>query len=142
MIYRATEEDKFLLNEGLKQCGHVVAVAGNGTNDIEAMRKADISITMAGTANNSAKEAADIILFNDNFTSILQTIKWGRHVFNSVKKFLVLQLTINLVAAGVTLLGAVFLGEGPLHPLQMLWTNLLIEVIGSIAIILETPKEC
>lgn len=135
VIYRATEEDKSLLNEGLKQCGHVVAVAGNGTNDIEAMRKADISITMAGTANNSAKEASDIILSNDNFASILQTVKWGRHVFNTVKKFLVLQLTINLVAVAVTLLGAVFLGEGPLHPLQMLWTNLLIEVIGSIAII-------
>jgi P-type E1-E2 ATPase len=90
------------------------------------MRKADISLTMNGTANHSAKEASDIVIFDDNFTSILKTIKWGRHVFNSVKKFLVLQLTINVVAAAVTLLGAVFLGEGPLHPLQMLWTNLLI----------------
>ena len=103
------------------------------------MRKADICLTMAGTSNHVAKEAADIIFFDDNFNSILKTIKWGRNVFLNVKKFLVLQLTINLVAATVTLLGAVFLGEGPLHPLQMLWTNLLIDVLGSIAIILEPP---
>ena len=114
----------------------MVAVAGNGTNDSEAMRKADICLTMAGTANHVAKEAADIIFFDDNFASILKSVKWGRHVFQNVKKFLVLQLTINIVAATITLLGAVFLGEGPLHPLQMLWTNLLIEVIGSVAIIL------
>ena len=114
----------------------MVAVAGNGTNDTEAMRRADISLAMNGTANTSAKEASDIVLFDDNFASILKTVKWGRHVFNSVKKFLVLQLTINVVAAAMTLLGAVFLGEGPLHPLQMLWTNLLIEVIGSVAIIM------
>ncbi len=110
IIYRASEKDKFLLAEGLKQCGHVVAVAGNGTNDTEAMRKADVSLTFRGTANNSAKEASDIVFFGDNFSSILKTIKWGRHVFNSVKKFLVLQLTINLVAAVMTLLGAVFYG--------------------------------
>lgn len=114
----------------------MVAVAGNGTNDTEAMRRADISLAMNGTANTSAKEASDIVFFDDNFASILKTVKWGRHVFNSVKKFLVLQLTINVVAAAMTLLGAVFLGEGPLHPLQMLWTNLLIEVIGSVAIIM------
>ena len=100
------------------------------------MRKADICMTMANTANSVAKEAADIILFDNSFASILKTIKWGRHVFLNVKKFLVLQLTINLVAATVTLLGAVFFGEGPLHPLQMLWTNLLIDVLGSIPIIL------
>ena len=88
----------------------MVAVAGNGTNDTLAMRKADVSLAMGGTANRAAKEEADIIFFDDNFASILKTIKWGRHVFTSVKKFLVLQLTINLVAAGMTLLGAVFLG--------------------------------
>ena len=104
----------------------MVAVAGNGTNDTEAMRKADICLTMAGSGNYVAKEAADLIIFDDNFASLLKAIKWGRQVFLNVKKFLVLQLTINLVAATVTLLGAVFLGEGPLHPLQMLWTNLLI----------------
>jgi P-type E1-E2 ATPase len=103
-----------------------VAVAGNGTNDSEAMRKADICLTMAGSANHVAKEAADLIIFDNNFASILKAIKWGRQVFLNVKKFLVLQLTINLVAATVTLLGAIFLGEGPLHPLQMLWTNLII----------------
>jgi len=96
---------------------------------------------MAGTANSTAKEASDIVFLDDNFSSILTTIKWGRHTFQSIRKFLVMQLTINLVAAVMTLLGAVFLGEGPLHPLQMLWINLLIDILGSIAIILEEPKE-
>lgn len=65
---------------------------------------------MNGTASSIAKEASDIVFLNDNFSSILTTIKWGRHTFQSVRKFLVMQLTINLVAAVMTLLGAVFLG--------------------------------
>ena len=90
--------------------GHVVAFGGSGTNDTEAMRKADIALTMSGAANKSAKEAADIVFFDDNFSSILKMIRWGRHIFTTVKKFLVLQLTINVVAAVVTLFGAVFHG--------------------------------
>lgn len=92
---------------------------------------------MNGTASSIAKEASDIVFLDDNFSSILTTIKWGRHTFQSVRKFLVMQLTINLVAAVMTLLGAVFLGKGPLHPLQMLWINLLIDILGSVALILE-----
>jgi P-type E1-E2 ATPase len=110
IIYRASEDDKFLLTEGLRQTGHVVAVAGNGTNDTEALRKADVSLSMGGTANSTAKEASDIVFLDDNFSSILTTVKWGRHTFQSIRKFLVIQLTINLVAAVMTLLGAVFLG--------------------------------
>ena len=95
--------------KGLKECGNVVAVAGNGTDDTNALREADVSLAMAGSAN-TAKEASDIVFLDDNFCSFVKTVKWGRHVFHSVKKFLVLQLTINLVAAAMTLLGAVFLG--------------------------------
>ena len=74
------------------------------------MRKADVSITMGLTSNEMAKEASDIVLLDDNFASIYKGILWGRFIFNSIKKILVLQLTINLVAAVMSLLGAVFLG--------------------------------
>lgn len=110
IIFRASEEDKYILTEALKKLGHVVAVAGSGTNDSLAMRKADICLTMSGSANHVAKEAADLIIFDDSFSAILKSIKWGRQVFLNIKKFLVLQLTINVVAATVTLLGAIFLG--------------------------------
>jgi P-type E1-E2 ATPase len=112
-------------------------MAGNGSNDTYALRKADISISMACTDNESAKEASDIVFLDDNFESVISTIQWGRHTFNSVRKFLILQLTINLVAAVMALLGAVLLGESPLNPLQMCWTNVIIDLIGSLALITE-----
>ena len=139
VIYRASAEDKLLLAIGLKECGHVVAVAGNGTNDIGALRKSDVSISMGLTCNETAKEASDIVILNDSFKSITTTIVWGRHTSNIIKKFLALQLTINLVAAIMALFGAVFLGESPLHPLQMLWINIIIDLLGSISLILEKP---
>jgi Ca2+ transporting ATPase len=121
---------------GLKECGHVVAVAGNGTNDTYALRKADVSISMGLTCNDTAKEASDIVILDDKFSSIIKTIKWGRHTLATIKKFLILQLTINLVAAVMALLGAVFVGESPLNPMQMLWINLIIDLLGSLSLIL------
>ena len=91
---------------------------------------------MGLTCNETAKDASDIVILDDKFSSIISTIKWGRHTVNTVKKFLTLQLTINLVAAVMALLGAVFVGESPLHPLQLLWINLTIDLLGSISLIL------
>ncbi len=95
---------------------------------------------MGLTCNETAKDASDIVILDDKFSSIISTIKWGRHTVNTVKKFLTLQLTINLVAAVMALLGAVFVGESPLHPMQLLWINLVIDLLGSISLILEKPQ--
>jgi magnesium-transporting ATPase (P-type) len=81
------------------------------------------------------------VILDDRFASILKTIRWGRHTFNTIKKFLALQLTINLVAAMMALLGAIFSGESPLHPMQMLWINIIVDILGSISLILEKPLE-
>jgi magnesium-transporting ATPase (P-type) len=81
------------------------------------------------------------VILDDRFASILKAVKWGKHTFNIIKKFLSLQLTINLVAAIMALLGAIFLGESPLHPMQMLWINIIIDIFGSISLILEKPLE-
>jgi magnesium-transporting ATPase (P-type) len=78
-------------------------------------------------------------LLDDQFSSILPTIKWSRNIFNSIRKFLQLQLTINLVASSMAFLGGVFLGESPLNPMQMLWTNIFIDLMGSISMITEVP---
>lgn len=114
---------------------------GNGTNDTDAMKTSDVSFSMCRTGTETAKEASAIVLLDDQFTSIIPTIKYGRNLFDSVRKFVQLQLTINFVAAAMAFLGGVFLGESPLNPMQMLWTNIVIDLIGSIAMITESPDK-
>lgn len=88
VLARSTPEDKFMLVTGLKECNSVVAVTGDGTNDAPALKKADVGFAMGLTGTEVAKEASDIILLTDNFSSILTAVKWGRNIYNNVRKFL------------------------------------------------------
>lgn len=101
--------------------GEVVAVTGDGTNDAPALKKADIGFAMGITGTEIAKEAAGIILMDDNFASILTACKWGRNIYDSVRKFIQFQLTVNIVALFMCLMGALILKEAPLNSIQMLW---------------------
>ena len=85
---RSTPEDKYILVSGLKQLDEVVAVTGDGTNDAPALKKADIGFAMGIAGTEVAKDAAGIILLDDNFASIVTAVKWGRNVFDSVRKFI------------------------------------------------------
>lgn len=88
VLGRSTPEDKYMLVTGLKELGSVVAVTGDGTNDAPALKKADVGFAMGVAGTEVAKEAADIILLDDNFASIITAIKWGRNIFSNVRKFL------------------------------------------------------
>ncbi len=103
---RSRPEDKYALVLGLKELGNVVAVTGDGTNDAPALKKADVGFAMGISGTEVAREASAIILLDDNFNSIVKSVLWGRNIFDSIKKFVQFQLTINIVAVGITIIGA------------------------------------
>ena len=88
VLARSRPEDKYLLVTGLKECGDLVAVTGDGTNDAPALKKADVGFAMGITGTEVAKHAADIILIDDNFASIVKACMWGRNIYDNIRKFL------------------------------------------------------
>jgi Ca2+ transporting ATPase len=141
VLARSSPEDKFLLVTGLKQLGNVVAVTGDGTNDAPALKKSDVGLAMNICGTGIAKEAADIILIDDNFASIITAIKWGRNIYDCIRKFLQFQLTVSLAALFMSFLGAVVVQESPLTAIQMLWMNLIMDSLAALALATEKPTE-
>jgi Ca2+ transporting ATPase len=107
VLARCSPEDKYVMATGLKQLHNVVAMTGDGTNDAPALKKADIGFAMGITGTEVAKEAAGIILLDDNFASIVTATKWGRNIIECIRKFLQFQLTVNAVALFIAFIGSV-----------------------------------
>ncbi|CAD6190771.1 unnamed protein product [Caenorhabditis auriculariae] len=144
VLARAQPSDKYTLVKGIidsriTEQREVVAVTGDGTNDGPALKKADVGFAMGIAGTDVAKEASDIILTDDNFTSIVKAVMWGRNVYDSIAKFLQFQLTVNVVAVVVAFVGACAIQDTPLKAVQMLWVNLIMDTLASLALATEMP---
>jgi Ca2+ transporting ATPase len=141
VLARSRPEDKYLLVTGLRELGDVVAVTGDGTNDAPALKKADVGFAMGITGTDVAKHAADIIIMDDNFASIVKACMWGRNIYDNIRKFLQFQLTVNIVALVTAFIGSCILIQSPLESIQLLWVNLIMDSLASLALATELPKE-
>lgn len=133
IISRAKPDDKARLVTLLQQNGEVVAVTGDGTNDAPALSKAQVGLSMGdGTAR--AKEASDITIIDNSFSSINKAIMWGRSLYQNIRRFIIFQTTINLCACLIVLLGSFTGKESPLGVTQMLWVNLIMDTFAAMAL--------
>ncbi|KAI2636647.1 putative calcium P-type ATPase [Xylaria nigripes] len=143
VLARSSPEDKRILVRRLKDMGEVVAVTGDGTNDAPALRLADVGFSMGIAGTEVAKEASAIILMDDNFTSIVKALKWGRAVNDAVKRFLQFQLTVNVTAVALTFVTAVSSSDegSVLTAVQLLWVNLIMDTLAALALATDPPQD-
>lgn len=140
MIARARPQDKQRIVQLLQTSGEVVAVTGDGTNDAPALNQAQVGLSM-GSGTSVAKEASDIIILNDSFASIENAVMWGRSLYQNIQKFILFQLTINVAACGIALLGP-FIGINlPFTVIQLLWVNLIMDTFAALALATEPPNQ-
>ncbi|KAI1267068.1 calcium-translocating P-type ATPase [Xylariaceae sp. FL1019] len=143
VLARSSPEDKRILVAKLKALGETVAVTGDGTNDAPALKTADVGFSMGICGTEVAKEASEIVLMDDNFTSILTALKWGRAVNDSVQKFLQFQITVNITAVLLAFVSAVSSAErkSVLTAVQLLWVNLIMDTFAALALATDPPTD-
>jgi Ca2+ transporting ATPase len=131
---RSRPEHKFKLVDCIKKLNNVTAVTGDGTNDAPALMKADVGFSMGVKGTQIAKSASDIIIMDDKFDSIVRALIWGRNIYESIRKFLQFQLTVNIVACLISVLSSVVIRQSVLTALQMLWVNMIMDSLASLAL--------
>ncbi|KAF9870871.1 calcium-translocating P-type ATPase [Colletotrichum karsti] len=143
VLARSSPEDKRILVTRLKALGETVAVTGDGTNDAPALKAADVGFSMGISGTEVAKEASAIVLMDDNFTSIVTALKWGRAVNDAVQKFLQFQITVNITAVMLAFITAMYSShmEPVLKAVQLLWVNLIMDTFAALALATDPPTE-
>lgn len=140
IIARARPLDKKRLVESLQRNNQVVAVTGDGTNDAPALKAAHVGLSM-GDGTSVAKEASDITIIDNSFSSICRAVMWGRSLYQNIQRFLLFQLTVNVAACFIVLVGAFMGTESPLTVTQMLWVNLIMDTFGAMAFASLPPSQ-
>lgn len=140
VVARSLPQDKSRLVRLSEELGLVVGMTGDGVNDAPALKKADVGFSM-GSGTEVAKEAGDIVILDDNFLSIAKSILYGRTIFKSIRKFIIFQLTINLCAISLSIIGPFIGVENPVTVIQMLWINMIMDTLAGIAFSYEPPLE-
>ncbi|KAL6620464.1 hypothetical protein ACP70R_035603 [Stipagrostis hirtigluma subsp. patula] len=142
VMARSLPMDKYKLVTSLKSMyQEVVAVTGDGTNDAPALRESDIGLAMGIAGTEVAKENADVIIMDDNFSTIVNVARWGRAVYLNIQKFVQFQLTVNIVALIVNFVSACITGTAPLTAVQLLWVNMIMDTLGALALATEPPND-
>ncbi|KAG5244989.1 calcium-transporting ATPase 12, plasma membrane-type [Salix suchowensis] len=139
VMARSSPFDKLLMVQCLKEKGRVVAVIGDGTNDAAALKEADVGLCMGIQGTEVAKESSDIVILDDNFSSMVTVLRWGRSVYNHIQKFIQFQLTVNVAALAINFVAAISSGKVPLTAVQLLWVNLIMDNLGAPALATEQP---
>ncbi|CAN6346333.1 unnamed protein product [Urochloa humidicola] len=142
VMARSLPMDKYKLVTSLQSMyQEVVAVTGDGTNDAPALRESDIGLAMGIAGTEVAKENADVIIMDDNFSTIVNVARWGRAVYLNIQKFVQFQLTANIVALIVNFVSACIIGTAPLTAVQLLWVNMIMDTLGALALATEPPND-
>ncbi len=140
VIARARPMDKKRLVEALQKLGQVVAVTGDGTNDAPALKAAHVGLSM-GDGTSVAKEASDITIIDNSFSSIGRAVMWGRSLYRNIQRFILFQMTVNVAACLIVLVGAFMGTDVPLTVTQMLWVNLIMDTFAAMALASLPPTE-
>lgn len=140
VVARALPSDKSRLVRIAESVGMVVGMTGDGVNDAPALKRADVGFSM-GSGTDIAKEASDIVILDNNLSSIANAVLFGRTIFKSIRKFILFQLTMNLSAVGVSLFGQLLGIDAPVTVIQMLWVNIIMDTLGGLAFAGEYPLE-
>lgn len=145
VLGRSDPEDKLLVTVGLKGMksadfpeGKKVCVVGDGINDLQSFKAADVSFAM-GSGKAISRNAATFVLCNNEFESVLRGVMWGRNIFSNVKKFLQFQVACNFACIATLILGTIGLTEPPFQPTQLIWLNLIMDILGAIALATAPP---
>ncbi|KMT19120.1 hypothetical protein BVRB_1g015170 [Beta vulgaris subsp. vulgaris] len=142
VMARSSPMDKHTLVRHLRTTlQEVVAVTGDGTNDAPALHEADIGLAMGIAGTEVAKESADVIILDDNFSTIVTVARWGRSVYTNIQKFVQFQLTVNIVALIVNFSSVCLTGSAPLTAVQLLWVNMIMDTLGALALATEPPSD-
>lgn len=140
IIARASAEDRFILIAGIRQAGGLVAMTGDSISDAMALKKSSVGLCM-GSGCQVAKDNSDLVILDNDFLSIHRSIEWGRTIFENVSKFLQFQMAINITLCTVVLVSGATLGQSCFNVIQLLWINLIMDILGAIAICTEPPSK-